>query len=68
MTTTEHHDPPRIERCCATPNIEAITGMGNGANNVITVCCLSCDTDLLTIWPSGSLHEDGWPKDWSRDA
>lgn len=67
MTMTHDHET-RTERCCASPDIQAVWGMGNGDNNIITVCCLSCDADLLSIWPQGSLHEDGWPKDWTRRA
>lgn len=38
-------------RCCAEPDIEAIWGLGRGDNNIITVSCLACGTDLLSIWP-----------------
>lgn len=70
MSTYVEHDHehlPRAERCdCESPDIKAIWGLGYGPTNIITVYCERCGHDFMSIWPKGSLHEDGWPKDWTR--
>lgn len=57
---------PRAERCCDRPEIEAIRGLGIEENYIVTVACVACGFDFMSIWPKGSLHDDGWPKDWTR--